>query len=134
MSIFWTPCPSTDTFDRILSRLEPRSDLKGVCIQVLRRRRHIPDLANGVLMVRRRRTSPGTSRRNSLSNLDRGIQIRLQGSRKRLKERSFGCGGPIRTEYTIFEHTVPYRAGPLRFVNRMFSIRQAAKERAHGQQ
>jgi hypothetical protein len=25
-----------------------------------------------------------------------------------------GCGGPIRTEYTIFEHTLPQRTDPFR--------------------
>ena len=32
-----------------------------------------------------------------------------------------GCGGPIRTEYTIIEHPVPQRIDPLSCLNLMFS-------------
>ena len=32
-------------------------------------------------------------------------------------EEFFGCGGPIRTEYTIFDDTVPQRTDPFRRVS-----------------
>jgi hypothetical protein len=45
---------------------------------------------------------------------------------RRSIERSFGCGGPIRTEYSIIEHTVPQRIDSLRGVSLMFaSVKQS---------
>src|SRR6266436_237038 len=38
----------------------------------------------------------------------------LRGVRILLGQNGPGCGGPIRAEYTIFEHTLPQRTDPFR--------------------
>jgi hypothetical protein len=38
----------------------------------------------------------------------------LQGSRNLLIRQNLGCGGPLRTEYAISEHSFPQRIAALR--------------------
>jgi len=47
---------------------------------------------------------------HNLSNPQRRLQIRMvAGCSEVTDQKEFGCTGPIRTEYIIFEHTVPQR-------------------------
>jgi len=51
--------------------------------------------------------------------MEAGVPLVNQGKEKAASAapfnvRKFGCGGPIRTEYTIFEHTVSQRTDPFR--------------------
>jgi len=50
----------------------------------------------------------------------------------RFVKGNFGCEGPIRTECTISENSIPQRTGLLRCVNPMLSIGEPTRSTQHG--
>jgi len=53
----------------------------------------------------------------NLESLAKKTTAQREHPPSRFKSFKIGCGGPIHTEYTIFEDTVPQRTDPFRRVS-----------------